>query len=269
MSSERGIRSGDAAEPTRRASNASRLPTLPGLVNFRDVGGKRAAEGWIAAGRLFRTAHLSHLDEASAQRLGEELGIRQYIDFRADFEIERDGPPQQLLTRGVGWQRHPFDIADPTFRAVPLPAPADWSGMYSRALPRLRTEISSVIDALARAEGPVVFGCWAGKDRTGIVAALVLSLLGVDDVTIAEDYEATSAGLAVVRERFAFLWQERPSDADAIFTAFGEAPPEVVLAFLRDTRAAFGDVEQALTVAPDTVAELRARYLVAEAPDGA
>ncbi len=229
--------------------------------NFRDLGGAPAGTDRVAHGRLFRTAHLSGISEVSAAHLHEALGVRVYLDFREPHDIPRDGEPEALLARGVRWQRHPFDISDPEFKAVATPRPADWRALYSRAFPRLRRELAQAVRLIALADEPVVFGCWAGKDRTGIVAALVLSLLGVEDEWIATDFAKTGPALLPSKERFAFLWRERPKDEAALVAAHLRTEPESVLGFLSDVRATFGSVQRALQLSDSELNVLWGRYL--------
>lgn len=147
---------------TFRASSHAVVP-----LNFRDLGGAPVPGGGVVArGRLFRTAHLSDINEASAAHLHESLGIGTYLDFRLDHDIVRDGEPKPLLVRGVRWQRQPFDISDATFNVLPTPRPEDWRSMYQRGFRRLRRQIAGAIELIAAAPTPIVFGCWAGKDRT-------------------------------------------------------------------------------------------------------
>ncbi len=230
--------------------------------NFRDLGGIRVRGGAVKAGRLFRTAHLSYLDARLAGELARVHRPRTYIDFRTDEEIARDGRPASLVALGVRWERKPFDLSDETFRSVRLPEPGDWSGLYGRAFERLRPVVSSAVESVLSAEGPVVFGCWAGKDRTGMVAALVLSLLGADDDAIAEDYARTTAGLAPLEDEFAFLARDKPELFPVYFRAYCEAPAAVMHAFLAGVRSRFGSAEAALDL-PDSRA-LRFREALIE-----
>jgi protein-tyrosine phosphatase len=246
-------------------SSAGEVHPLERCMNFRDLGGVLAREGWVVRGRLFRTAHLSEVDDVAAAHLCEVLQIGTYVDFRTEAEVVRDGDPAPLLARGVRWVRHPFDIADPTFDALKLPQPADWEALYFRAVQRLAPEFAGALEVIAAATTPVVFGCWVGKDRTGMVAALLLSLLGVDEQTIASEYAKTTALLTPFRERFAVLWQDEPETAAEIFEAYGTAAPEVMAGFLERVKERFGSVERALNLNPALVETLRARYLTAGA----
>lgn len=229
-------------------------------MNFRDLGGVRAGNGLVAPGRLYRTGHLSEIDADAAAHLHGVLNIGVYIDFRAELETTRDGAPAPLIARGVRWQKHPFDISDADFERVRVPRPSDWQALYLRAILRLRPEISGAIRLIAEQATPLVFGCWAGKDRTGIVAALLLSLLGVADEAIAEDYAKTSQGLSGFRDRFSSLWQGAP-DFEELTLAHTTTHPQAMLGLLEDLRARFGSVQSALDLSEQSLTDLKRRYL--------
>lgn len=230
-------------------------------MNFRDLGGLLAERVAIVPGRIFRTGHLSQLGASEAQHLCQTFGIRTYVDFRTDDEIGRDGSPSELIGRGVHWERQPFDIADQVFRALRYPAPQDWLDLYLRAVERLRPILANAVRAIVSAEPPVVFGCWAGRDRTGIVSALVLSLLGVPDDAIAVDYARTTEGLAAFEERFAFLWSREPEKRLEIVNAYCTTSEAVMIDFMREVRARFGSARDLLALDASTVEELRTRLL--------
>jgi protein-tyrosine phosphatase len=162
----------------------------------------------------------------------------------------------------VGWERRPFDIADATFAKVRVPAAADWSGLYTRAFERFRSHFSDIVRTVVESPKPLAFGCWAGKDRTGMVAALLLSLLGVSDHDIAQDYALTTAGLAPHEAEFAFLSPDDPQLQKVLFRAYSEAPPGVMLTFLQALRDRFGSARAALDISEPMIAALRRAFVL-------
>ncbi len=231
-------------------------------MNFRDLGGAPVAGGRVVArGRLYRTGQLSGVSEEVAVHLADTLQIGSYIDFRADWDIARDGEPASLMRHGVAWCRHPFDLSDAVFKAVRAPTACDWQQLYFRGIKRLRSEISAAIEAIAARSQPVVFGCWAGKDRTGIVAALLLSLLGVDDEWIGLEYAKTQASLQPFSSRFSFIWRAEPHAEQELWRAHSGTVPETVIGLLRMIRAQFATVGRALELPDELVGRLRERYL--------
>lgn len=234
---------------------------LASLMNFRDLGGAPVPGGTVAHGRLYRTGQLSEVSDQDAVHLASTLRIAAYIDFRADAEIARDGEPGPLLRRGVVWSRQPFDLSDALFDAVRAPAASDWQRLYVRGFKRLQPEIGAAVRAIATGSRPVVFGCWAGKDRTGIVAALLLSLLGVEDEWIGHDYAKTQASLQPFKERFSFIWRADPHAEQELWRAHSGTEPRTVLGFLGEVRAHFGSVQRALGLSEDVLTRLRDNYL--------
>ncbi|WP_256838800.1 tyrosine-protein phosphatase [Ornithinimicrobium faecis] len=157
---------------------------LPGTHNFRE-----AAPGSLRAGQLYRSDGLHRLTRAGRRALAD-LGVEVVIDLRSAFD-RRFGGRDRL--RGTGAEL----ISIPIAGAPPSTDPSgiDLRWVYRSILTHHQAELGTVIRIISEAEGPVVVHCTAGKDRTGLVVALTLSLLGVDYDTIAADYTATQANL--------------------------------------------------------------------------
>ena len=94
-----------------------------------------------------------------------------------------------------------------------------------------------------------------------IVAALLLTLLGVDEEWIGLDYATTAASIQPFKPRFFFLWRSEPHAEQELWRAHSETLPQTVIGFLRLVRADFGTIERALALPDGVVARLRARYL--------
>lgn len=164
---------------------ARHLP-LDGTRNVRDVGGYPAAGGRRTRWRtLLRSDELTRLpDHARRELLG--LGIRQVIDLRWPDELER-APNVFRDTDGVRYRSVPL-LADDPVPQVGL------GGMYRHVFDARAPQLAEIVRALFADDGlPVVIGCAAGKDRTGVTIALLLELAGVPLEVIVDDY-ALSAG---------------------------------------------------------------------------
>jgi protein-tyrosine phosphatase len=174
-----------------------RIPRLEGALNFRDLGGYSAADGrsvrWKTLYRSGTTHAMTRNDVASL----ESSGIRYAYDFRSNNE-RRHYPTRltdiaQLTYRFRDHDRLPGDIK----RLLSSPdARADRSRQLMistyRQLPyEFEDAFRSLFQYLSNGDLPLVFNCTAGKDRTGVAAALVLSALGVERETILEDYMLT------------------------------------------------------------------------------
>jgi protein-tyrosine phosphatase len=143
-------------------------------------------------GVLVRSDSIAHLTPAGQAAL-TAYGVMTVIDLRTDGEVS--SVPNPFANSNGPAYRHVPMIDDSMM--VELGAA---SGMYERYLMMLdgRPEaFRGIFEAVADAEGAAVFHCFAGKDRTGLVAAMVLSLAGVPNDAIASDFAETDAQLAL------------------------------------------------------------------------
>jgi protein-tyrosine phosphatase len=186
---------------------ANRLVPLDGPANFRDIGGYETDHGrMVRTGRLFRADSLSYMSDADVLHVTEVLGLRTVVDLRASHEVERftHGPLAELHVRVahvpiVDETRRP-DVANPVDSA-----PTDTMAIdeiYLLMLDRFGHRFAAVLDLISEPDSqPAVFHCAAGKDRTGLVAMLILGVLGVDRDIIAADYALTDERMPVLMER--------------------------------------------------------------------
>lgn len=180
---------------------------LDGPVNFRDVGGYLGADGrTVRSGRVFRSDSLSNMSGADVGYVIDKLGLRTVVDLRAAHEVETfsRGP---LRETDVAFVHLP--ILDETRRdrielepGSPDPPVLTLDSLYWLMLERYADRIAAVLAIIADGvTHPIVFHCAAGKDRTGIVAALVLGILGVDEATIADDYARSGEVMSLMVQR--------------------------------------------------------------------
>ena len=175
---------------------------LSGPVNFRDLGGYDTLDGRrVRWRRLFRSDSLSPVTADDAQLLTEELGLLAVVDLRTGRELEREG-------RGgladVALHYHHVPLIDEDSIDPDGPGHRLLPDLYTRLLAQSAGRVSAALAAIASevADHPTVFHCTAGKDRTGVVAALVLGLLGVSEDDIVADYVLTQDVMPVMIERF-------------------------------------------------------------------
>jgi protein-tyrosine phosphatase len=211
------------------------------LHNFRDLGGYRTADGrTVRWGRLYRSDSLGKLHGAPAEDLDRflGLGIRTVIDLRYPWEIERRGRvPEQagLAFHNLSIEHQPYDQAAIAPDADPWRHLAD---RYAEVAYDGAKEIRQVLDVIAADSGPLVFHCASGKDRTGLIAALVLILLGVDEQDAAADFALTE----LATERLLAGFRADNPERDRIWPSYGRAPATVMELFLADLTAAHGSV---------------------------
>ncbi len=227
---------------------------LEGPVNFRDLGGYRTLSGrTVRWGRVFRSDALV-LAEGDMEAF-DDLGIRTVYDLRSD--MERETHPNRLPDSGGSRV-----VAVPLVRQEqgqnPLGAMDLADGehflaqLYELSLEHLAPSFGVVVGGLAsEADLPAVFHCAAGKDRTGLVAAVLLAVLGVDLDDILDDYELTSRFRT---NEHVHASAERLRDRENL-------PAEMVAGILRSPRWA---MEAALTKTVDRYGDFD-RYLTGPA----
>jgi len=170
---------------------------LEGCVNFRDLGGYRADGGSVRWRRLFRSDALHELTPADVATV-RGLGVTTVIDLRSDFERAHDGGPHPL-EGAAEFVRAP--IINETNAAVMGDTGLSLARRYARIMETTGTALADAVTAIAQAPGATVFHCAAGKDRTGMVSAVVLGALGVSDADLVADYAMTGRNLAGIQAR--------------------------------------------------------------------
>jgi protein-tyrosine phosphatase len=166
---------------------------LEGAPNFRDLGGYPSVFGGATRwGMLFRAGRLDLLTPDDLAELAR-LGISTVYDLRRDDERLR--APDPLPSVHVCLLSEVLANADMPDRASLVERDHGvqfMRDMYVGLLAHAGAEIGRIVAGLADSDAlPAVFHCTAGKDRTGVVAALILSALGVDRETVLDDFELT------------------------------------------------------------------------------
>ncbi|MEZ5225714.1 MAG: tyrosine-protein phosphatase [Acidimicrobiales bacterium] len=173
------------------------LPAAPlpidGLINFRDLGGVATFEGQrVQPGLVFRSDSLDRLSTLATDQLAD-LGIARVIDLRSDEEIAAHG---RIETEGVEWIQHsigaPPSSMDSWYESGIDPMITNYGLMTTD----YASEVVNVLERIAGAPAPVVVHCTSGKDRTGVIAAVVQLTLGVPSEVIVAEYEASSGTFA-------------------------------------------------------------------------
>jgi protein-tyrosine phosphatase len=232
-----------------------------GLLNARDLGGYPAAEGretrW---GAVVRSDSPAALTPAGRQAL-IGYGVRCIVDLRLPEEVaDRPNPFAEPDTHGIAYTNVSF--IDPA--AAPPQDVATLADDYKRMLDRFHPAVSAVMAAIARApEGGVLVHCAAGKDRTGLVSALLLGLVGVQSQTIAADYALTAECLRPREQAWLDNGPGERAEREALLARVAPTA-EVMLEVLDHLVDRYGGVEAYLLhagVAPADLDRLRARLL--------
>jgi protein-tyrosine phosphatase len=192
---------------------------LTGYVNFRDLGGHATPEGRVRTGRVYRSDSLAHVEPADVVHLVQERGITMVIDLRREHEVQA-APLAALEAEGVRVVHQ--SLIDP---AVPPLQTSDiidgtLADRYRSILDTSGDQFVSVVRMIADSGNhPIVFQCAAGKDRTGLVAAMVLGLLGVDDESITTDYAASAVVVDLLMARLHARAPDREPPGPRIMSA--------------------------------------------------
>jgi protein-tyrosine phosphatase len=207
-------------------SERSDALVIDGLVNLRDLGGLPTESGVnTQPGRLLRSESPHTLSESGVRAL-LELGIGAVVDLRTESERERT--PSPLEGAGVHTLYAPIFTDDEDY-----PDHLATAGeVYCWWLRERSHGIALAMRAIADApSAPVLVHCQAGKDRTGVVVALVLRLAGVSIDAIADDYAISGVQLAEMLARDRVTAVERGMDAvrvERLFTVRRDAMVETM-----------------------------------------
>ncbi len=236
-----------------------RLIGLEAVHNFRDLGGYATADGRSTRWRtLFRSDGLYRLRGADDMSRVRQLGLKSVIDLRTEREQREQGI---FPTDDIEVTFHHLSIVDVTWSDTETPEFDDeveflvWG--YRDMLEIGSSRFADALHVLAQTDSlPAVFHCAAGKDRTGVLAALLLSSLGVDDAHICADYGLTQDAM---QRTIAWSKVHRPELAERYATipkAYLAADPramQIILAELAQRHGSVRNYVREIGVADNTV----------------
>ncbi|GHD61247.1 protein-tyrosine-phosphatase [Streptomyces goshikiensis] len=233
------------------------------LHNFRDLGGYCTADGrTVAWGALYRADSLGKLSGADWERF-LALDIRTVIDLRYPWEIEAKGriPQAHRFTyANLSIEHRPYDQAEIDPAVDPWRYLAD---RFAEVTEDGAAEIRQAIELIATGPGPAVFHCTSGKDRTGIIAALVLTLLEVPQEEILADFALTELATA----RLTADWHAANPGRTLRWPSYGRAPAALLSLVLADLTTRYGSpagyLADRVGITAGTAARLRDRLLTA------
>jgi protein-tyrosine phosphatase len=233
---------------------------LEGAVNVRDLGDLPTEDGQkTARGRLLRADNLQDLSAADVRKLVHDIGVTTVVDLRSSNELAAEGPAPLDAVASVRHAHHPVlpevgsstdVIADALLardRQDKSRYPRDpVCGHYLGYLEDRPDQVMGAVRSIARTEGAALVHCAAGKDRTGVVVALALTVAGVPAPAVAADYAATGERTEAIMTRlrrsrlYARDINSKPADLH-------RPRAETMTAFLEQMDARYGGVASWLT----------------------
>ena len=199
-------------------AHPDRHVSLETAHNFRDLGGYPTRDGRVTRwGVAYRADALYSLNEADWSVL-RKRNVCHVIDLRSEMELETRG---RLSDDLEGITVHHFPVLDIPWADADTPDVDTAYEFLMWAYPEMIAagghRLAAAVETVAMVDDPIVFHCAAGKDRTGLVAMLILGSLGVPDDVIVADFELSNDGLARLRK-----WAE--SNDSNLMTRLGNAP---------------------------------------------
>ncbi|MGQ0528456.1 MAG: tyrosine-protein phosphatase [Panacagrimonas sp.] len=277
---------------------AERVLPLEGGRNFRDMGGYPTEDGrYIAWGRIYRSGTMANLSEADYSVL-RQLGIAVICDLRSPQERSYEPTQWQKINPSLqylAWERPMVSVAvdkDGTkqdsagkarsLMSQPISDPQlareAFKANYRQGAYEFKEQYRAVFDQLVDGKAPLAFNCSAGKDRTGRIAALLLTALGVPREIVVADYAMSeqvvdfSAAFSERQDRSKAKNDQQPSpyammqqwspEARAVLLS---SKPEFIEAMFEQIEADYGSVQNFLAkelgVDDAKLARLKTLYL--------
>lgn len=228
---------------------------LDGVVNMRDVGGLPTSDGRaVQPNRLVRSDNLQDLTESDIQALVHEHGVTDIVDLRSDVELRITGPGPLRAIDTITHHHHSLfpddkdlDARDvlvlPWHNAHEQPRRDEnaRASHYLGYLDRRPDSVSAALNVIATSDGATVVHCAAGKDRTGTVVAMALSVAGVPRESIIGDYVASTERTERIVHRLERLPGYAENLRDVPMTAH-HSRPETIARVLEAIDAEHGSV---------------------------
>ncbi len=243
-----------------------RFAEIEGLLNFRDLGGYESIDGGSTQrGRVFRSDSLHRATPAGRQLLVDRYALTTAIDLRSAEERKRTG----MLPEDLGIRCVHIDVIDRGMNAshnrASIDAATSVGQIYLSMARSSGAAFAEAVTVIAESDGPVAYYCSAGKDRTGILSALILSLVGVGDDHVMADFAVTDLRAKAITDRSMIespgiekVWSRLPEGiTGAPIGAMAE-----LIELLRQEYGGWPDYAATHGVTDDTVARLRRLLLV-------
>lgn len=218
--------------------------SIEGMSNVRDLGGLPTRDGKkVKAGVVVRSDNPKGMTEQGHIDLMTAVGPRTMIDLRIEVEVEHDG--YTIKDESVTVVNFPMlPLSGVTPEQIEAGA---FDNLVDDYMGQIEINADSVLSALriiaSSDQHPILYHCTAGKDRTGIVSAMLLDILGVEHETIAADYHLTTANMLPIIERIRNAPVYKENGLAFAPAWIFSSDPETMLAFLERMTAKYGSAE--------------------------
>lgn len=160
--------------------------------------------------RFYRTGEITTLTEQEINYLICDLKINYFIDLRSTGELDSHGIPLKIIKAGLNWVSFPMNSDSSYLSDKKYPTAEDYYEYSLDLLERNQSVFYSIFQYFIKFDNkPIMFGCYAGKDRTGLLAILILLFYGVPRDIIVSDYLETGNGLLRNIDYFENNWIKR------------------------------------------------------------
>ncbi|UCG55408.1 MAG: tyrosine-protein phosphatase [Dehalococcoidia bacterium] len=215
--------------------------------NMRDLGGYRTVDDRrVAWKRLFRSGELRHKSEEDVALLKRKTGLVSVLDLRGDTEVSAESA-KFLTTGGIQYKNIPLmrgeSLPDPDAQLEVINHFTNMGEFYLYFMDNenFGKKMVLALEFIAdKTNQPVLFHCTAGKDRTGILSAAILSVLGVADEDIITDYNMTTPHMAEFLERKKLEKSELPN-MPAFFHEASRESMKLLLSEIRQKYSSFSN----------------------------
>lgn len=228
--------------------------SLDGTYNTRELGGYPAFSGTTQKHRCLRSDSLHEVTEEDLAFL-QSYGVKRIIDLRGEKEVQLQ-PEEKMWNGEIEYFHIPIDdkMAAEGYQGK---IPDKMSQLYRQILSQSQEKVRRVLELIAEApEGTVVFHCAVGKDRTGVIAMLLLKICGVEDDIIIDDYKVSGANIVpLAKKQTAFLKERGMVVPQYIFESKEEDMRETLL-FLEKEYGGIAGYLKALHISGETVWKL-------------
>lgn len=208
------------------------------FINFRDMGGHPCAGGGLTrSGVLFRCGMPRNPSPGDMAKL-RDLGVQTVIDLRGDLEA-RERPSTLARDEVIDYSQISLLEINP----ATAPAAVPLLDIYKRSLNEYAANYAAAVTKLANARLPAIFHCFLGKDRTGILAAMFLTLAGVGREHIVRDYSLSEDALqpfilGEIERNTGLIWENNDEHLSS--------PPSNMAGLLDEIDSRYGGVEDYL-----------------------